>query len=139
MYEQKEYKVICSNCKSEFDAKQIKLENKIITMLLDNEQMQLTYYCCPACKKEFHIILGDEKILHLVNRYESQLAYLQTTSKRLGNPKKSDILKMLRLKQELKHKYDELNVRYQNSFYQFEGKTYKLELSVPDHILDGGK
>lgn len=128
--------VTCDQCGSNWDARDVSLKKRQISLLPEGTVMQ-TYWCCPRCGYVYTVMIDDEKTLYAERRYGAMLDKLQTINRRGKQPTESQVEHMQNLAKQLRHKRDQLNKRYNGSFYQIGDVKHQLEIRVPDVKLEG--
>lgn len=126
-------KVKCGNCEKEILLSRFHLKEKSIIMEKDNKRLKLTYYNCPNCNKEFTVLVDDEETLKYLEKYKQLVNRVAKIAKSTGNATSTKAYKqMISIQKKFKNKRDDLNRRYNGSFYLVGEEKYQLEISVPD-------
>lgn len=123
--------VTCDKCNKQALIGSIDVKTKEVSFA-DGNQLALTYYNCPHCGKEYHVAVDDIETKNLMRVFKSSLERANKQMQLKGGVKHSTMKIMESNKKKLERARNALNIGYSNSVYQYQGKEYKLEISVPN-------
>lgn len=123
--------VTCSKCKKQTLVGALDLKSKEVSFE-DGNQLMLTYYDCPHCGVEYDVLVDDTETKNLMRVFKSSLDRANKQMQLKGSVKHSTLKIMESNKKKLERARNALNIGYSGSVYQYQGKKYKLEISVPN-------
>lgn len=123
--------VTCDKCNKQALIGSIDVKTKEVSFA-DGNQLTLTYYNCPHCGKEYDVAVDDNGTKNLMKVFKSSVERAEKQAKLKGSVKHSTLKIMESNKKKLERARNALNIGYSNSVYQYQGKEYKLEISVPN-------
>lgn len=107
--------VYCDECKHEFSMMSVNI--KIATVNIDGEELNLSYFACPKCRRIYRIALMDKRYYELKEDLDK---IRKRTRKNLGSKdieKTINLQTMVKAKRERLQKHvDALNRKYPGTF-----------------------
>lgn len=122
-------KVKCPGCGTENNAKQgLKKE----WVVVNEQRLLITYYCCKGCKKVHMVQLDNEYTQSLLDEISKGMVYVYSCKKNNKQPKKKKANRVLKQNKKLCNIRKKLNKEFEGYIVRVGNEDVKIKIEMQE-------